>query len=110
MVAQRPLDRWQAEYGANQIMVAFWREHPAPAPAAPTEARLANFVVRPHNFPSLVPSGVDMSVEDYFNEAAAEIECNPPRYAGFQKFMVRRAIAERPAPSFCQLVSAAWPI
>jgi hypothetical protein len=50
-----------------------------------------------------------MSVEDYFNKAVTEIERNPPRYAAFQKFMVRRAIAERPAPSFCQLVAATWP-
>lgn len=28
-VARRPLSRWQAEYEANRIMVAFWREYPA---------------------------------------------------------------------------------
>jgi hypothetical protein len=57
-----------------------------PPPAALTEVRLANFIVKPQNFPSLVPSGVDMSVEDYFNKAVAEIERNPSRYAAFQKF------------------------
>ena len=106
-IAQRPLNRWQAEYGANQMMVAFWREYPAPAPAAPTEARLANFVAQPADFPSLVPSGVAASIEDYFNQANAEIESNPARYAAFQKFMVRRAMAEQ--PSFRERVAATWP-
>ncbi len=36
-VAQQPLIRWQAEYDANQIMVACCRDHPAAFPAAPTE-------------------------------------------------------------------------
>jgi len=30
-------------------------------------------------------------------------------YAGFQKMMVRQAIAEQPAPSFCQMVMTIWP-
>jgi len=110
MIAQRPLTRWQAEYGANRIMVAFWREYPAPAPAASTEARLANFVVQPPNFPSLVPSEIDMTVEAYFDRAIAEIEVNPPRYAGFQKMMVRRAMAEEPTPRFCDLINSTWPL
>ena len=28
MIAYQPLTRRQAEYGANRMMVAFWREHP----------------------------------------------------------------------------------
>lgn len=107
MIAQQPLTRWQAEYGANQLMVAFWREYPAIAPC--TEARLANFVVQPSNFPSLVPTNVDMPAEEYFNEAFIEIERNPPRYAAFQKMMVRRAMAEEPNPRFCSLVNSTWP-
>jgi hypothetical protein len=50
------------------------------------------------------------TVEDYFNSHLAEIESNPMAYAGLQKMMVREAIAEKPVPSFCQLVDAAWPV
>jgi hypothetical protein len=107
--AQRPLNRWQAEYEANRIMVAFWRDHPAAYPAAPTEKRLANFIAQPPNTPSPMPDNAGMSAEDYFNTNLAEIESNPIIYAGFQKMMVRRAIAEQPAPSFRQLVATAWP-
>jgi|SRR5579863_1938237 len=108
-IAQRPLTRWQAEYGANRIMVAFWREHPAPPPAASTEARLSNFIVQPSHFPPLVPSHITIPLEEYFDQAIREIESNPPRYAGFQKLMVRRAIAEEPQPRFCDLVNSTWP-
>lgn len=108
-IAERPLTRWQAEFGANQIMVAFWRGHPASAPAAPTEARLATFVVQPANFPALLPRGVEMSPEDYFNWAFAEIESHPAHYAAFQKFMVRQAMAAQPARRFCELVASTWP-
>ncbi len=108
-MALRPLSRWQAEYQANQIMVAFWRDHPAKPPAAATEMRLANFVAQSPNMPSPVPNNPDMSIEDYFNANLAEIESNPMLYAGFQKRMVRQAIAEQPAPSFCELVMTIWP-
>ena len=107
--AQRPLNRWQAEYQANQIMVAFWREHPAAPPAAATELRLANFIAQPPNTPNLMPNNVGMSIEDYFNAHLAEIESNPMAYAGFQKMMVRQAISERPAPSFRQVMATVWP-
>lgn len=106
-VARRPLTRWQAEYEANRLMVAFWRAHPAPPPAAPTERRLANFVAQPPNAPTLVPDGADAAA--HFDAHAAEIERTPMVYAGFQKLMVRRAVAEDPAPAFCALVAAAWP-
>jgi hypothetical protein len=108
-VAQRPLDRWRAEYEANRMMVAFWRDHPAAPPAAPTELRLANFVAQAPNTPSPMPDGTGMRVEDYFNTHIHEIESNPAAYAGFQKMMVRQAAAEHPAPRFCQLVATAWP-
>lgn len=108
-MAQRPLNRWQAEYQANQIMVAFWREHPAAPPAAATEKRLANFVAQSPNTANPMPENVGISIEDYFNVHLAEIESDPIAYAGFQKMMVRQAIAEWPAPSFCQLVAMAWP-
>jgi hypothetical protein len=108
-IAQQPLTRWQAEYGANQIMVAFWREYPAPAPAASTEDRLSNFVVQPAHFPHLVPEHIDLSVETYFDRAYEEIEMNPMRYAAYQKFMVRKAMAEEPRARFCELVYSTWP-
>lgn len=108
-MSQRPLDRWQAEYQANQIMVAFWREHPAAPPAAATELRLANFIAQSPNTPNPVPDNLGMSIEDYFNAHLAEIEGNSIVYAGFQKMMVRQAISERPAPNFCQVVETAWP-
>ena len=107
-VAQRPLDRWQAEYEANRIMVAFWRTYPAPSPAASTELRLANFVVQAPTTPSLMPDDSGMRVKHYFNTHLAEIESNPLAYAGFQKLMVRHAVAERPVPTFCEVVAAAW--
>jgi hypothetical protein len=109
MIAQQPLTRWQAEYGANRMMVAFWREYPAPAPAASTDARLANFIVQPSHFPKLLPEGLDLPLETYFDQSHEEIEMNPTRYAAFQKMMVRRAVAEEPQPSFCDLVSSTWP-
>jgi hypothetical protein len=107
-VAQRPVNRWQAEYDANRIMVAFWRDHPAPPPAAPTEKRLANFVAQAPNTPSPIPDDTEMSVEEYFNAHVTEIEGNPAAYAGFQKMMVRQAMAEYPAPSFCEAVATVW--
>ena len=108
-VAQRPLTRWQTEYQANQIMVAFWRGHPAAYPAAATEQRLANFVAQPPNMRDPIPDNSDADIEDYFNAHIAEIESNPMVYASFQKMMVRRAMAERPALGFCDAVALAWP-
>ena len=108
-VAQKPLSRWQAEYQANQIMVAFWRENPSAQPFAETERRLANFVAQPPNMPNPVPANEGMSVEDYFNAHLAEIEVDPMLYASFQKMMVRQAMAEQPVPSFCQMVATIWP-
>ncbi|MGI4832363.1 MAG: hypothetical protein ACRYFK_02780 [Janthinobacterium lividum] len=109
MVAYRPLTRWQAEYGANRLMVAFWRAQATEATAPSVEARLANFVVQPATFPPLLPAELPISVESYFNEKIAQIEKNPPLYASFQKHMVRQAIAEEPSPRFCDLIEATWP-
>ena len=110
MVAYRPLTRWQAEYGANRLMVAFWREQATEAPAPSAERRLANFVVQPATFPALLPAGLSISTECFFNEKIAEIEQNPLLYAGFQKQMVRQAMTEEPSPRFCDLVEATWPL
>jgi hypothetical protein len=105
-VAQRPLNRWQAEYEANRIMVAFWRTYPAPSPAASTEQRLANFLAQAPGTPNLMLDNTGMRIEDYFNTHLAEIESNPLAYAGFQKLMVRQAVAELPVPTFCEVVTA----
>ena len=109
VVAQRPLNRWQAEFDANRIMVSFWRDHPAPPPAPPTERRLANFVASAPNAPNPMPDHTDVSVETYFNTHVAEIESNPAAYAWHQKMMVRQAMAEHPAPRFCHVVATVWP-
>ncbi len=50
-----------------------------------------------------------MPIETYFDQSYEEIETNPIRYAGFQKMMVRRAIAEESQPRFCELVRSTWP-
>jgi hypothetical protein len=47
-----------------------------------------------------------MRIEDYFNAHLEEIESNPLAYAGFQKLMVRQAVAELPVPTFCEVVTA----
>lgn len=109
-VARRPLNRWQAEYEANRMMVAFWRDHPAAAPAAPTERRLANFVAQAPGTSLQVPDRIDERVETYFIEHIAEIETNPPAYAAYQKLMVRHAMAETPRPTFRQVIATAWPL
>ncbi|MDV6332629.1 hypothetical protein [Asticcacaulis sp. 201] len=108
-LAQRPLTPWQAEYDANRIMVAFWREHPSGGHTASTELRLANFVVQPSTMPNPLASAPDADPGDYFNTHLAEIEANPASYAAFQKLMVRKAMAELPAPTFCGLVASMWP-
>jgi hypothetical protein len=108
-LAQRPLNRWQAEFQANQIMVAFWRENPAAPPFADTEKRLANFVAQSPNMPNPMPENTSMTMQDYFNSHLAEIEDNPMAYASFQKMMVRQAMNEQPAPSFCEMVTKIWP-
>lgn len=108
-VSRRPLNRWQAEYEANRMMVAFWRDRPAAVPTAPTERRLANFVAQSPETRDPIPADAGMSVEDYFNGNIAKIENKPADYALFQKMMVRKAMAETPAPSFCQAIATAWP-
>ena len=50
-----------------------------------------------------------MPIETFFDQAYEEIERNPVRYAGFQKMMVRRAVAEEPKPRFYELVRSTWP-
>lgn len=105
-VARRPLTRWQAEYEANRMMVAFWRDHPA---GTSTERRLANFVAQRAPVPDLVPNGIEASEADYFNANITSVEANPARYSLFQEKMVRLAMLESPIPSFCQTITTAWP-
>ena len=61
------------------------------------------------NTPSPMPDNAGISAEEYFNTHLADIERNPMAYAGFQKLMVRQAIAERPTPTFCEVVADTWP-
>ena len=56
-----------------------------------------------------IPDSAGAEIEDYFNAHSAEIESDPMVYASFQKMMVRRAMAERPALGFCDAVAMAWP-
>jgi hypothetical protein len=109
MVAFKPIDRWTAEYGANRIMVAFWREHPGRADGASSENRFINFSAHGPGLASPVPPEFEDCPEPYFNANWAELEQDPRGYAWYQKMMVRRAIAERPQPSFCSLVEDVWP-
>ena len=109
-IAQRPLSRWHAEYEANRIMVAFWRGQPVDAQIAPPERRLENFVAQvPDAGSPTMPQDARMRIDEYFNAHLAEIESSPIAYAAFQKLMVRQAVAERPVPTFCDVVTATWP-
>ncbi len=103
-VSRRPLKRWQAEYEANRMMVAFWRDNPG---AVSSELRLANFVAQRLPVPELAPTA--SSESEYFNTNIAAIEADPSRYSLYQKKMTRLAMAEKPKPSFCQTVKLAWP-
>jgi hypothetical protein len=109
MVAFKPIDRWTAEYEANRIMVAFWREHPAPERPWSSEERLANFTAHGPGLPSPVPAESEDRPEAYFNAHIAELEQNHRGYAWYQKMMVRRAAAETPRPSFCSVLEDVWP-
>ena len=105
-VSRRPLNRWQAEYEANRMMIAFWRDHPS---AIATEQRLANFVAQRPGTPDPMFLDTGANAEDFFNVNIARIEADPMQYSLFQKMMVRTAMAEIPRPSFCQTIVAAWP-
>lgn len=105
-ISRRPLTRWQAEYQANRMMVAFWRDHPV---GASTEHRLVNFVAQRTPTPDLVPTGIGAGEAEYFNANIVSLEADPARYSLFQKKMVRLAMSERPMPSFCQAITTAWP-
>lgn len=108
-VAQRPLNRWQAEYQANRLMVSFWRDHPAAPPAPSTEMRLANFIALSPPMRAALPDVPAADYESVFLATLGEIEGNPVAYAAWQKLMVRTAMAETPAPTFCKVVEEVWP-
>ena len=109
MVAFKPIDRWTAEYDANRVMVAFWREHPAPGHPAASEDRFVNFSAHGPGLPSPVPPEFEDRVEAYFNANIVALEQNPRGYAWYQKMMVRRAVAEMPRPSFWSVIADVWP-
>ena len=104
-ISGRPLNRWQAEFDANRMMVAFWRDHPS---KVNTELRLANFIAqRPGSRPPL-PADTSLSLEAYFNANIASIEADPIQYSRFQKLMVMMAMAETPRPTFCETTRHGW--
>ena len=82
-------------------MVAFWRER-SPSRAA-GEARLAAYAGGETANP--VPPPAWVSPETFFTESTTQIVRGG--YGWYQGSMTRRALAERPAPSFCTLV-AEW--
>jgi hypothetical protein len=88
-IPRRPLTRWQAEYGANRMMVAFWRDHPANAStdAPACELRRAadadsRSCLKRHR----------ARRSDYFNASITSLEADPAPYSLFQRKMVRLAM------------------
>jgi hypothetical protein len=108
-ISRRPLTRWRAEYEANRMMVALWRDHPAPPPAPSTERRLANFIAQAPGASGPMSESGGHDAESYFNTHVEQIERTPADYAWFQKLMVREAITQTPHPMFCETIHAAWP-
>lgn len=106
-VSRRPLNRWQAEYEANRMMIAFWRDHPSDVA---TERRLANFIVQRPGTIDPLPRDAGTSAEDFFNANIARIEADATQYSLFQKAMVHMAMTETPKPSFCETIATAWPL
>jgi hypothetical protein len=109
-LARVPLNRWQAEYEANRMMVAFWREQAVIPAVAPADVRLANFVAEPPGMSLEVGLPADVDPAQWFNENISAIEARPSSYAWFQKRMVQRAMSESPAPSFADVLATAWPL
>lgn len=98
-------DGWYAEQNANRLMVAFLREHPLPGATA-TE-RLA-FLFGPDT-PNPVPPPAGTTPEDFFNANTMTI-VRGGGYGWYQGLMIRRALAEHPAPRFCALVAEWLPL
>lgn len=93
-------NRWKSEHNANQIMIAFWREHPRGTPTARRLAEYLRFVPGDHN-PMPSPSG--QSEQTYFNENYAAL-LRSPAYGWYQNSSGRAAARERPVPRFCALI------
>lgn len=100
-------DNWRYEYNANQLMVAFWRENPARE--RPTEMRLARYLGYDDGKPNKAPPPIGESIENYFSSSTQAI-VKADAYGWYQNVMGRRAVAERPKPSFCRLVSEWLPL
>jgi hypothetical protein len=93
-------DRWESEYNANQIMIAFWREHPEGRSTNERLREYLSFVPGDHN-PMPPPQG--QSDREYFNAHYAELQ-RSPAYGWYQNSSGKLAMAERPKPRFCELV------
>lgn len=101
-VQQRGLiaNRWQREYNANQMMVAFWREYPQ---GAATDRRLVEYLRFVPGTSNPMPPPAGESQERYFNEHYFEL-MRSPAYGWYQNISGRLAVDERPQPRFCDLV------
>jgi hypothetical protein len=90
---------YAAEYGANRIAAAYWREeNPSLMDRlATTFQQVLNGQASP------VPAG--QSVEDYFNAHYGELT-KTPAYTWFQAKMVAEVNAETPQPTFAQTLSS----
>ena len=86
-VQQRGLisDRWQREYNANQMMVAFWREHPQ---GAATDRRLADYLRFVPGASNPMPPPAGESQERYFNEHYFDL-MRSPAYGWYQNILGR---------------------
>ena len=88
------------EYGANRIAAAYWRE----ADPSLMDTLAVGFQRLLDDAPDPVPSG--QSVDAYFN-ANYEKLAHTPQYTWFQAKMMAEVNAEKPAPTFRDVLAAA---
>lgn len=100
-------DDWTAEYNANQIMIAFWREN-AGVPGM-GEKRLESWIKADLNTKNAVPAPTGIPVQEFFNAQRMTI-VRGGAYGWYQMDMTRKALAEQPNPRFCDLVSRWLPL
>jgi len=101
------LTPWDAELEANRIGMAFWVLQPGDE--GNVEARVANITRFLDDIPSPVPA--DQDPISFFNanygafSAGKDGPLNPMSYSWFQAEMMKTALREREANSFCSLVA-----
>jgi hypothetical protein len=94
--------KYQIEYGANRIALAYWRE------ADPGFAirMLSTFHGYVDHVPSPVPPG--QATESYFNDHYEQLGPTPD-YRWYQSHMIVTASQERPSPSFATALTETRP-